>query len=198
MDKAAFEGVYLFSGEPIHASNSPFNTKLSFNVEIRLDCNNDVVIGSTPLKFHIKPPATAGMPELSESDALFHWMGEEQSYTITGFTNPHPYSCNLAERLIEIEQDTAGNAVLNPSTSNPNETTPRELFITLAVSVSASTINVSSKYNEFFTIGKTNGNEILMMYEASLLASTKKERIIFKYFIFKDCSSSNTSSSLPT
>ena len=139
------------------------------------------------------------MPELSESDALFHWMGEEKSYTITGFTNPHPYSCDLAERLVEIKQDTAGNAVLNLSTGNPNETTPRTIFITLT----GSKIKVSSTYNEFFDIGKTNnGNEILMMYEASLMvggvASTKKERIIFKYFIFKDCSSSNDSSSLPT
>ena len=42
-DKKDYEGVYLITGQPLHVTNVPFSTSLSFKVEMRLNCD-DVII----------------------------------------------------------------------------------------------------------------------------------------------------------
>lgn len=122
------------------------------------------------------------MPTSFASDALFHWMREKKTYPMQGaFTNPHPFSCNLSEMLGEIKQDLTGNAALDSNgkeqwdTTRPNS----DLFIKLDGAGSGTTpsITVDSAVNKFFNDGKGsthNGNEILMMYEASLAGSTSR------------------------
>ena len=42
-DKKDYEGMYLITGQPIHASNVPFSTSLSFKVDMRLNCDEVII-----------------------------------------------------------------------------------------------------------------------------------------------------------
>ena len=107
------------------------------------------------------------------------------------YTNPHPYSCTLQQKIGEIVQDAAGDPVLSAGIEVWDTTRSNsDLFIELDTGSSVPVIKVASSYNKYFSASKgatTNGNEVLMMYEASLASSTTRVSVIFKYFIFVDC-----------
>ena len=94
------------------------------------------------------------LPWPINSDALFHWMRSTQTYQMHGsYTNPHPYSCTLVEKLGAIGVDSSGDPVLtNGIYSFNNLRSNSDLFISL-VKGSPSAIKVESSFNEKFTAG---------------------------------------------
>ena len=162
---------------------------------MRLDCDTvEIKEPAGSLTFSIQPPA--GAPNMPvgpfNSDALFHWMRETKSYSMNGaFINQHPYSCTFTDKLGEVLVNANGDPI-NGIGKEAFDTTRSnaDLFISLDSSGPIPTITVDSSYNEFFSSNKgalLNGNEILMMYEASLVGSTSRKTLLFKYFIFVDC-----------
>lgn len=117
LNKADYEGEYLFIGQAIHESNTPFSAAskapeyISFKVTIKLNCNDVTITApSGSLKFKIDPPSTApNMPGGSfESDALFYWIRTKVDHQMHGmFVNPNPFSCTLVQTLCEVLSDSS-------------------------------------------------------------------------------------------
>ena len=102
--RSGYEGEYLITGQPMHESNTPYPSSLSFKVKIKLDCDEvEIVEPAGKLQFTISvPPGAPEMPNTATvlSDDLYNWQRSTANYPLHGaYVNPNPYSCTLEQKL---------------------------------------------------------------------------------------------------
>ena len=138
--------------------------------------------------FSITPPLTA--PDFPtpagatfQSDAIFYWLRTTKTFPFHGmYENPNPYSCTLQQTLGETSSKT--------SLTFDGTRSLTDLYITFNTPnknnapTAAPSLTISKSVNRLPAVSQ----EAWLLYEAKLKESnTSKKHLVFKYFIFVDC-----------